>query len=366
VGTCDEEQNKCVDVPGNDGAKCDDIDACTHDGTCAAGKCQKGGPVSCAFLDGPCRVGICDPFIGCTTKAADDGSACDDNQFCTVGETCQAGQCAGGAPNPCSGNGGCMIGFCDEANDTCQLTPGNEGKPCEDGSPCTESTTCSAGQCVGGGPANDGASCDDGLSCTTGEVCAAGACGGGMGAEIYFSEDFANNTKGWILGPEWEIGPAVPPKDPFFFYGMDPETDHTPTADNGLAGVVLGGPPQVPGPHPYYFLESPPFDTSMAQGKVILGFWRWLNSECGPLMRNVIQVHDGTVWNSVWTSGNDPPCILDAPPDGSGWKFVTYDLTAFKSAAMRIRFGFLIQQQTTVWVGGWNVDDIIVASAACN
>ncbi|UQA57259.1 hypothetical protein [Polyangium aurulentum] len=366
VGTCDEEQNKCVDVPGNDGAPCDDVNACTQDGTCVEGVCKDGPALDCSFLDGPCRVGTCDPFLGCTTMPAGDGAACDDKQFCTVGEVCQGGQCVGGTPNPCQGNGGCMVGLCDEANDTCQLTPGNEGKACEDGSPCTAGTTCSAGLCLGGGPTNDGGSCDDGLSCTTGEVCAAGACGGGVGPEIYFSEDFANNAKGWILGPEWEIGPAVPPKDPFFPYGQDPDTDHSAGSDNGVAGVILGGPPQQLGPHPFYFLESPPFDTSMAQGKVILGFWRWLNSECGPLMRNAIQVHDGTSWNSVWTSGNAPPCVIDAPPDGQGWTYVSYDLTAFKNAAMRIRFGFLIQQQASVFIGSWNVDDVLVASDACN
>jgi hypothetical protein len=390
VGYCEEASDTCVNVPGNDGALCDDMDLCTQPGTCSGGTCVGGSPVDCSFFDGQCTVGACDPLIGCVAAPgneggpcddgqvdpcttgqcqsaqcvsvpANEGGSCDDNLFCTVGEQCISGQCGGGAPNPCAPPGGCWIASCDENADQCAAVPGNDGAACDDQSPCTANTTCSNGACINGVPANDGAACDDGMACTSGEFCTTGVCGGGAGPQVYFAADFADNSQGWILGPEWEIGPAQ--GSCCSSVGADPQTDHTPTQDDGIAGVVIGGNAQT-AVHPYHYLESPPFNTANAPGQVILGFRRWLNSDVHPFMHNSIEVWNGSQWITLWTSGSSPG-IQDSPPAGLGWTFIQHDLTNYKNAAMRIRFGFDITSGNVLTVGSWNIDDVLVAAAAC-
>src|SRR4249920_783494 len=54
-------------------------------------------------------------------------------------------------------------------------------------------------------------------------------------------DSFANNSLGWTLGPEWEIGPASESTGHEIGY-PDPATDYTSDSDdNGVAGVVIGG-----------------------------------------------------------------------------------------------------------------------------
>jgi hypothetical protein len=356
IGQCDELTHSCIQVPGNDGAQCDDMDPCTYFGTCSSGTCQKGGPIDCSFLDSTCGVGVCDPAKGCISAPMNDGSPCEDGLFCTAGDTCQGGVCTGGKDPPCAPPGGCFIAMCDEINQTCSAMPGNDGAPCDDGSPCTDQTTCMGGQCIGGVPANDGAMCQGAASCVVGQTCLAGKCQGGVGPTVYFADDFKDNSKGWILGPEWQIGPA---KASMPLEGNpDPDMDHTPTADNGVAGVEIGGNADTV-VHPYYYMESPAFDTSAAQGPVILGFYRWLNSDYDPYMHNSVDVYDGSKWVNLWTSG-PAPAIFDA-----AWTFEQYDLTAYKSAQMKVRFGFDIGSGGVFTVGSWNIDDVLVAAAAC-
>lgn len=355
VGMCNEETDSCDVVPGNNGAQCDDGDPCTYAGKCQNGACQKGMAIDCSFLSDQCNTGICDPGTGCMQVPGNNGGACEDGQFCTEGTTCLDGACQGGGPTPCAPPGGCFVGVCDELNDTCSSMPGNDGAACDDNSPCTAGTTCSAGKCINGTPANDGMACDDGASCTMGEFCTGGTCGGGMGPMVFFSEDFSDNAAGWILGPEWEIGPAMASMGGVG--NPDPSKDHTATDDNGIAGVVIGG-DATPMIHPYYWLESPFFDSSAAPGPVILGFYRWLNSDYHPFMHNKVEVWNGMQWINIWTSGSE--FTTEA-----SWNYYQYDVTNYKNASMRVRFGFDINSEGVFTIGSWNIDDILVASAAC-
>jgi hypothetical protein len=361
IGVCDEDLQTCKNIAGNDGAQCDDMDLCTQTGLCSGGVCSKGAPVDCSIFNGQCTVGACDPAVGCYGAPASEGLPCDDGLFCNVQETCQNGVCAGGMPNPCAPPGGCYIASCDEGNDACSSVPGNDGQACDDFSPCTESTTCLNGACINGAPVNDGMACDDGTSCTTGEFCTNGTCGGGVGPEVYFGDTFADQSKGWVLGPEWQIGPAQMSSGGV--YGADPANDHTPSIDNGVAGVVIGGNASTT-MHGYYYLESPPFNSANAAGQVIFGFYRWLNSDYDPYMHNSVDVWNGSSWVNLWTSGG-PPGVEDSPPNGMGWTFIQHDVTAYKSAAMRVRFGFDIQSLGVFTIGSWNVDDVLIASQPC-
>lgn len=361
LGVCDEDLKTCKNIAGNDGAQCDDKDSCTTVGVCSAGVCSKGQPVDCTLFDGQCTLGMCDPVIGCYAGPANEGVPCDDGLFCNIAETCQNGLCAGGQPNPCAPPGGCFIASCDEGADSCTAVPGNNGAACDDFSPCTTGTTCLNGACINGQPANNGMACDDGTGCTTGEFCTNGICGGGMGPQVYFSDSFADNSKGWTLGPEWEIGPAKASVGGVF--GADPDTDYTPTLDDGIAGVVIGGNAST-NLHGFYYLESPPFNTANAAGPVILGFRRWLNSDYDPFMHNVVEVWNGANWTVLWNSG-PAPGVEDSPPNGLGWTFIQFDITAYKNAGMRIRFGFDITSGGVFTIGSWNIDDVLVAAAAC-
>ena len=115
--------------------------------------------------------------------------------------------------------------------------------------------------------------------------------------------------------------------------------------------------------HGSYYLESPPFDTSTASGPVILGFYRWLNSDSHPNMHNTIDVFNGSTWINLWTSGFS--WIQDAPPAGVGWTYVSIEITNYKNANMRIRFGFDVGSMAVASGGSWNIDDVLVAAAPC-
>lgn len=318
-------------------------------------------PLGCGFLDGDCTVGTCQPGVGCVAMPVNDGLQCDDFQYCTVDTTCSAGVCGGGSPRECAPVNGCYNGMCDEAADTCVLMPGNDGLACDDNDACTSSTTCSAGICGNGVAANEGGPCNDGASCTTGEFCTAGVCGGGTGPTIYFADDFSNNSNGWSVGPTWEIGPAQASVGAQV--GDDPENDHSISNDDGIAGVVIGGvaPSNL---HGYYYLESPAFDTSASEGALVLGFYRWLDSDFAPWMTNDVEVWTGTAWVTLWASNTT---IADDPAHGgTGWTYQHFDISPFVSSQTKIRFGYKIEDVSGLFsVGSWNIDDVVVAQVQC-
>jgi hypothetical protein len=324
VGSCSQVTHECEAVPAFEGAACNDGDNCT-DAECNAGLCAVLGPVDCSFLDSGCSVGMCNPANGsCFEGALNDGDACEDSDLCTTGTTCGGGLCTGGTAVDCSFlDTGCQVGSCNPGNGLCsaQLAP--------NGSPC-----------------------DDGFACSTNEECLAGACVPDNLVSMW-SEDFSDNSAGWTLGTEWEIESAMAAACPTF--GPDPGTDHTATADNGVAGVVVGGcaGTQL---HDFYCLTSPTIDTSGANGPLMLDFWRHLHSDYTPFMQNKIDVYDGMAWQNVWASGG-PPGIDDA-----AWTEIQHQLTAFKTPDFRVRFCFNITSGGVFTVASWNVDDVELRS----
>ncbi|MEX1363658.1 MAG: hypothetical protein AB1Z98_11050 [Nannocystaceae bacterium] len=358
IGVCDDEADECTVEAVGEGDPCDDTDPCTDDGVCTAGECEP-GPQVCDALGDDCNAGVCNPGVGCETMPANTGFPCDignncaqsscsagscimntpinegldceDGDFCSFGDVCQAGSCVAGTAAACPEDDVCGTWACDEGMDECVLTPLNEGMGCDDGNLCTPPA---ASQCV------------------------AGACimpTGGGANYTYLWEDFADNSAGWALGPEWEIGPAMVSVGGT--PGADPGFDHTFTADEGVAGVVIGGQAaQVL--HPYYYLTSPPMDVPAGEA-AILGFRRWLNSDYDPFMHNSIEVFDGVGWVQIWVSGPSP-AINDTE-----WLYIQHDLTAYANDAMRVRFGFDITQDGVFSAPSWNIDDVLVSSIVC-
>ena len=171
-----------------------------------------------------------------------------------------------------------------------------------------------------------------------------------------FLELAHRHGQGWTLDTEWAIGSAAASSGQAYA-GPDPAQDHTTTADNGVAGTVLGGNVSTTA-HAQRYLTSPTFDASASVGTLYLHFYRWLNSNYSPYMVNQVEVWNGATWSVVYQSGFAPG-IQDA-----AWTHVYYDVTAYKSAGMRVRFGFLVGNMA-LSSSGWNVDDVLVNNAIC-
>jgi RHS repeat-associated protein len=76
------------------GTACDDGNACTQTDICSDGTCLGTNPVGCPAGDQCHDDGVCVASTGlCTNPVKDDGTACDDGNASTHGETCQAGVC---------------------------------------------------------------------------------------------------------------------------------------------------------------------------------------------------------------------------------------------------------------------------------
>ena len=106
------------------------------------------------------------------------GSACDDGQFCTLTEACNAmGQCVVSANRSCNDDLTCTNDSCDEVNDVCEnvLTTGCliDGACISSGA--RDSSDCQA--CVPGTstsaytPLAAATSCSDGMFCSVGDAC---------------------------------------------------------------------------------------------------------------------------------------------------------------------------------------------------
>ncbi|MET0343909.1 MAG: OmpA family protein [Polyangiales bacterium] len=219
--------NKAAGITCDDGLYCTTGDACNGEGVCTSAPRSCGGTgcssacdettdacrsdVASCSIDGACIAAgtaaagrpclVCDPTRSTTswsTRAA--GTACDDGQYCTTGDTCNGNGACGGATRSCGGIG--CSSTCDEDTDSCRqnvagcdiagvcLAPGSTllgnpcmvcdpsrsttawtfksaGTSCEDGQFCTTGETCNAlGLCLGGAPRT----CNDGAACTT-DIC---------------------------------------------------------------------------------------------------------------------------------------------------------------------------------------------------
>ncbi|HSN97928.1 MAG TPA: hypothetical protein VLS89_06505, partial [Candidatus Nanopelagicales bacterium] len=300
-----------------------------------------------------------------------EGAACSDSgDLCMVGKSCQSGLCVGGTPKNCDASStGCNTGTCDPGTGQCYALPVAPGGLCAESTDACNIGVCdAAGQCIPVA-ANDGASCSDGNACTLGETCLAGTCQGGQTGSyvVYFTETFASNAAGWTFTPgvktdsttiqEWAIGPAMASTGSISG-NHDPAMDHTPTADNGIAGVVIGGTPTKVIHTPNY-IESPVINTDVP-GPLYLEFRRWLNSDYTPYMQNFVEVYNGTAWVVVWQSGGSP-AVRD-----NQWLKQSYDITAHKSVNMKVRFGFSVGSTGVFTVSSWNLDDVVIANAVCD
>ena len=299
--------------------------------TCTEGVCEQVGclvDADCDALDGACTSGSCKkPGFTCVAVPINAGQDCVGADLCFTGTTCTDGVCGGGDPVDCAAMSDlCNVGTCDPGTGTC----GKVNKP-------------------------DGTKCEDGVACTKTEVCKLGVCGGSTTPLL--SESFANNNAGWTLGTEWAIGPAAASVG--CFNAQDPAADHTPTDDNGVAAVGLGACIASQSIHDYYCLTSPVVDLSQAPADIYLSYWRWLNSDYTPYMKNTLEVYNGNTWVVVFETFAAPGTY-----DGA-WKFFSYDVTPHKSDKFQARWCFNVGNGGVFKVAGWNVDDVTLGANAC-
>ncbi len=110
---------------------------CTNDGHCA-------GVI--AGLK-PCEQAVCDVESGdCVAEDQDDGAVCDDDDACSETE-CKAGACVVVSEVVCDDNNQCTADDCKSDTGCIHL---NTNLPCDDGDICTDGDTCKDGACVAG------------------------------------------------------------------------------------------------------------------------------------------------------------------------------------------------------------------------
>src|SRR5947208_724373 len=142
----------CSNPNKANGTACNDNNACTSGETCQNGACgSQTSTGTCTALDQHHVAGTCDPMSGvCSNPNKANGTACNDNNACTSGETCQNGAC--GSPT--------------STVTRTELHP----------FPTRRSSDLMSGVCSNPNKAN-GTACDDNNACTSGETCQNGACG---------------------------------------------------------------------------------------------------------------------------------------------------------------------------------------------
>jgi len=147
---------------------CDDGDICTLGDACADGSCQPGSALLGCDDGNPCTEDSCLPDAGCTHAAAPlDGLQCDDENACTLPGACAAGDCVGAALADCDDGNVCTTDSCDPALGCLHDL---NAAPCQDGSLCTINDACHLGECLPGAPLT----CSDANPCTD-DSCNAGA-----------------------------------------------------------------------------------------------------------------------------------------------------------------------------------------------
>ncbi|HTQ45087.1 MAG TPA: hypothetical protein VMI75_20145, partial [Polyangiaceae bacterium] len=216
-------------------------------------------------------------------------------------------------------------------------------------------------------PTEDGPSADSGAVTDSASDTDAGAlsdaaadAGDGSCGTVYLSENFGGTAPGWTFDATWAVAttcatPPAPQKG-----HPDPTVDHTTGAAGGVAGAYVCGNNPTGTTSPFAYATSPAVDVSAAPA-VILTFYRWLNTDSAGWMTSTVDVFDGSTWVNVYSNPNGSAGIVT----DSAWTRVTFDVTAHKNAAFRVRFGYSILDGGVYAMSCWNVDDVMLSSVAC-
>lgn len=183
----------------------------------------------------------------------------------------------------------------------------------------------------------------------------AGPCG-----TTFLTDPFSGNTHGWTLDTSWSIAdtcanPPAPKKG-----NADPTVDHTTGAAGGVMGAYVCGNNPTGATAPARYATSPAVDVASAPS-LFLTFYRWLNTDAQTYMTSTVDVFDGTAWVNVYTNPSGSGVVVT---DGA-WTRESYDVTAYRSAAFQVRFGYAIVGAGVYAMSCWNVDDLTLSTVAC-
>jgi hypothetical protein len=181
AGVCTGGVNSCECSTDNECKVFDDGNRCNGDVKCIGGECvvDQNTAITCAPSGDPCRLATCIGATGaCQLIDAEDGASCEDGNACTTDDICQNGECSG-PPLSCDDESPCTADTCNEFNGSCVYIIADG--VCDDGNSCTSTDTCDAGVCVGSGNScfcGLDADCDDyGLDkCLASYTCTDGGC----------------------------------------------------------------------------------------------------------------------------------------------------------------------------------------------
>lgn len=278
-----------------------------------------------------------------------------------------------------------------------EQTPDPEKKPlpdgtcetdadCEDGNACTRDT-CINAYCTHG--ERDGVPCDDHNSCTADDTCVRGTC---MGRDTrVLKENFSwvttrawselRDVREWYVergeiedtfvkddSPStWQIGPAQPSvcgQNSGFDTGEDPASDFSPTSDNGVAGVKIGGCHETPGDWMWDCLFSPPFETDFFEAKPRFSYRRHLHAPGIRTRRRLRGVEHRVVL--LRHKDNTVETIIrgyEGVSNDSDWVEVSKAF-ARQSGAASIGFCFRRGRHARDFAG-WSVDEVRIAQTGC-
>lgn len=335
-GTCDDGSKNQGESDVDCGGPCEACpagQACDSSSDCATQACLAGvcvvpkclGDAECVALDGACTRGACElESFTCASVPDREGESCDDGSLCSPDSACKAGVCAATSKVDCSGfESPCTHGKCDAQSGACVAVDVADGVGCDDGDNCTVSETCQAGSCVTSEPG------------------------------ALFFEDFSAPA-GWVLDELWEFGAAQ--ASPAGSGGADPAEDHSPGADNMLAGTVIGGLDKLQG-HPRRCLTSPPIDASAVVGPLWVTFWRHLHAPAQPKVVLTVDVWNGGVWKNLSTG-------VEMLTDDAGWTLVELNATGNEADDFKVRI-CVERLAGAPDFAGWSIDDLTVAPVAC-
>jgi hypothetical protein len=261
----------------------------------------------------------------------------------------------GGSPPSCQ-----TVDDCPDDGDNCTVATCDNGSCGVATTDPNDSDACTDDSCDGSGmPVNTAIDPNDMNDCTW-DVCDPMVGPSNPDALVVFEDDFSGGVGSWTLTGPWQIGPARPSGVSIIaqnfarkLIARDPAADTSATADEMLAGVVIGGYANAAVVTPIDYLESPAVDATVMDGKLVLRYQRNLVSDYPPYMRNTVEVFDGTAWVTLFDT---PPNIEWAD---TGWTEVSHDITMYANAQLKIRFGFgLTSMGAFVDMPSWSIDDV--------
>ena len=329
-----------------------------------------------ACTEETCEGGVCKYVIGdkCCVTASDcfDGDSCTID-LCGASSTCEnipvaePGCCNTDAD--CVDNNPCTHDIC-QGNNLCDNSVKNDKGCCTSKGDCNDEDKCTIDTCKDFICQNvntcclSNAECDDGDDVCTVDTCVDGKCKYKYKEEVAgclppcFEEDFGDNSNGWELGPEWEIGPAAATGCASGCVKNASGTDHTPdTDDNGIAGPNIGScSPKVV--HDWYCLTSPEMNME-GSPDVQFVFWREAHTDYPNFYHAIVDVWNGSAWVNLFTKAAGG-CLNDPT-----WTKVTYDVTAHKNDGLKVRWCFKIGSNGVYGCPGWRVDDIKIGPSSC-